>query len=135
MATYSTSQDLIDRHGPNAAVVMGDEDDGARVDQACEDAGALIDTYLEPRYALPLESVPAVLVRLSTDIVHYMLGSMLAGVPVAEDDRRARHKDALALLSKIRSGEVSLGAPELGSGMPATFQAAPRRFGRDTRLM
>jgi len=132
---YASAQDLVERHGPDAVIVLGDADDAAKVDQALDDASAEIDGYLEPRYELPLSSVPQLLVRLCVDIAFYRLASMVAAVPTADDDRRLRYQDAVSVLRRIRSGEVRLGVEALGPGLKPSFNALPRRFGRAQRPM
>lgn len=132
---YATQQQIEDRYGQEALLLVADRDgdgvaDTAVVDQALIDATAEIDTYLAARYDLPLPSTPEVLVRLCVDIVIYRLA---ADADVATEEKRQRYEDAVALLRRMASGEVSLGLPEPpeSSNGTVSINAQPRRFGRD----
>ncbi len=83
-----------------AAAVLG---------QALADAAAEIDGYLVTRLALPLDPVPAVLLRIACDLARYHLYDDGASEAV-----RARYEDAVAFLKGVAAGRVGLG--ETGDG-------------------
>jgi phage gp36-like protein len=106
----------------------------APIAQALDDASAEIDSYLEARFALPLGDPPAVLTRLCTDIAMYRLQVLR---PLHDlDDARRRYDDAIAMLTMVAAGELTLGLaadnqePAPASGAEATGGPA-RLFSRD----
>lgn len=131
---YATRDNMVERWGMDALLVVADRDldgvlDDAVVDQALVDASAEIDTYVGAKNRLPLPSVPEVLVRLCSDIAFYRLSSDGTS---ATEEKRKRYEDAVALLRRIASGEVSLGLPtppDQESSGEAWFEAQPKRFG------
>src|SRR3546814_7856245 len=75
---YASVQDLINRFTEAELIQVTDETgtgvvDQARVDQALAAASATIDSYLRPRYRLPLASVPVRLIDLACDIARFLL--------------------------------------------------------------
>jgi phage gp36-like protein len=111
--TYATQQDLVDRFGAAELAQLTDPVAGTTIDatvvaRALNDAAAEIDTRLAARYALPLASVPTVLVRVAADLARYYLWDARATEQV-----RNRYKDAIALLDKVGSGAVMLAGAEL----------------------
>ena len=103
---YATQADLIDRFGETELAQRTNRVDGLTIDvvvlgRALADADAEIDSYLATRYALPLATVPAVLVRLGADLARYRLYD--DGVP---ETVRLRYQDAVSLLKRMASGEV-----------------------------
>lgn len=116
--TYAVQQDLVDRFGSAELAQLTDPVAGVTIDatvvaRALSDAQADIDTRLSARYALPLASVPAVLVRVAADLARYYLWDAQASEQV-----RNRFKDAVSLLDKLASGAVLL------SGVAALAPAA-----------
>ncbi|HYB92396.1 MAG TPA: DUF1320 domain-containing protein [Candidatus Binataceae bacterium] len=111
--SYASPQDMINRYPNRDLVQLTNEDptavtiDTAPLQQALSDASAEIDGYLEGRFALPLADPPAVLNRLATDIAMYRL-QVLRPLHDLEDARR-RYDDAIAMLGKVASGELTLG--------------------------
>lgn len=105
---YATQSDLEERFGPQELAQLTDRVDGlmpdpAVVARAIADAEAEIDGYLAARYAVPLGTVPAVLVRLTCDIARYRL----------YDDRvteavRTRYTDAIAFLRAVAKGDARI---------------------------
>lgn len=89
----------------------------ARLEEACADAAADIDPYLQARYALPLASVPAVLVRVACDVARYYLYTI-----EATDVVEARFRAAQAFLRDVSAGRASL-------GLDAAQQAEPTQGG------
>jgi len=132
---YANRDQLIERFGLDAVLLVGDRngdgllDDGI-VDQALADATAEVDTYVGRLYRLPLATVPEVLSRLCCDIALYRLS---ADAGSYTEEKRKRYEDAVRLLSSIASGAVSLGLPtpaDDDSSGYAFFEAQPKRFGR-----
>ena len=114
----------------------------ARVVDAVNEAGAVIDGYLAQRgYTLPLE-LPAtstgksVLTSWARAIARYMLHksriSDESKDPIARD-----YRDALKMLGLLAIGKYSLGANDpassgaAGAGTDVRFAGAPTVFGRD----
>lgn len=116
--TYAIQADLETRFGAAEILQLADRDgdglaDSGVVAGALAEAAAEIDAYLAGRYALPLASVPPVLVRLACDIARYRL---MADNPLEE--ARTRYEDARRLLENLAAGRVSLGMP--ASSAPPT---------------
>ncbi|MBU1611244.1 MAG: DUF1320 domain-containing protein [Proteobacteria bacterium] len=133
---YATVQNLIDRYGQDQMLVLADRDndgelDSAVMDRALADADAEVDAFLARRYQLPLAEVPDVLQRIACDIAVYRLCDNDAMVT---DERRRRYEDAMSMLRRIGSGEVSLGiTPQAAQRKAAAafYEGRPRRFRRD----
>ena len=111
--TYATAQDVINRYPNRDLVQLTNEDPTATtvnttpITQALADASAEIDGYIEGRFTLPLTDPPAVLNRLATDIAMYRMQSLR---PLHDlEDARKRYDDAVAMLSKVASGDLTLG--------------------------
>jgi len=142
---YATVEELEQRlGGASALTVIADRDqdgvaDADLVARALSDADAEIDSYLSGRYALPLATVPAVLVRVACDVAVYRITAEYgAGLT---DERRQRYEDAVGWLKRVASGDVSLGLPpqeEPASSSPAVpglISGKPRAFDRRRRCM
>ena len=129
---YAVRQDYIDRFGIAELVQLVDRDqddveDPGVLDQAIADAGAEIDGYLSARYALPLATTPAVLVRICCDITRYRLYDNRA-----TEEVRVRYTDAVRYLTSIAGGVVQLGlatpaASSVDDALPI-YSAADRVF-------
>ncbi|MCX8016394.1 MAG: DUF1320 family protein [Rhodocyclaceae bacterium] len=109
--SYATVDDLIARYGEAEVIQRTDRANAGVVDadvaqRALDDAAAEIDGYLAARYALPLPTVPATLVRLACAIARYRLWEDVASERVRQD-----YEDARRLLEAISRGAVSLGLP------------------------
>ena len=111
--SYATAQDVINRYPNRDLVQLTNEDPTATtvnttpITQALADASAEIDGYIESRFTLPLTDPPAVLNRLATDIAMYRMQSLR---PLHDlEDARKRYDDAVAMLSKVASGDLTLG--------------------------
>lgn len=128
---YATVQDLTDRFGEAELIALTDRADppAGAVDatvaaKALDDASQLIDGYLAGRYALPLASVPSLLVTLCGDIARYRLHT-----DSAEGEPKARYDDAIRLLRDISGGRLTLqiaGAEPAATG-GQVLHAAPER--------
>ncbi len=134
---YATQQDLVDRFSEKELVQITNFDDLAattinatRLQRALDDADAEIDARLQARYALPLASVPRLLVNAACDIARYRLYD-----DRATDQVTRRYEDAIKLLDRIGRGELQLGLDPLQQATPSSagahVQAVPRTFGRD----
>jgi len=107
--TYASQTDLEERFGVNEVLQLSDRENTgsivvAVVTRARADADAEIDTYLASRYALPLSSVPAVLVRVAADMARYYLHDNRA-----TEEVKARYDAAIRWLKSISSGAATLG--------------------------
>jgi phage gp36-like protein len=112
---YATQADLEARFGADELTQLTDRvgagvPDAAIVARALADADAEIDGYLASRYALPLATVPPVLVRIACDIARYRLWE-----DRASEEVRRRYEDARRMLESIARGQVSLGLPAASS--------------------
>jgi len=111
--SYATPQDVINRYPNRDLVQLTNEDptittiNTAVLQQALDDASAEIDGYLAGRFTLPLTDVPEVLNRLACDVAIYRLQSLRPIHDLA--DARRRYDDALAMLTRVASGEMTLG--------------------------
>lgn len=135
---YASAQDIIDRYGNEQLLLLTDRDgnqaaDTEVVDQALTDASAEIDTYIAAKYAMPLASVPASLVRPCVDIAVYRLA---ADRDLGTEEHRLRYEDAIAYLKRIAKGDVSLGLakPPKSSNGVVFVKGRGRKFGRGTLL-
>lgn len=132
--SYATQADMIIRFDEREIVELTDRA-GVGVLNATvladklADADAEIDSYLQGRYALPLTSVPIVLVRVACDIARYHLYDNRATEAVTQ-----RYKDAIAFLRGIAKGDIHLGADALNQSPAVSsapeFDAPERVFGR-----
>lgn len=119
---YASIQDLIDRFGEAELVSLTDRSvppsgsyDTTVAEQSLNDAEAEVDAYLSGRYAMPLASVPNIIVRLVCDIARYHLfGAALT------DEVSKRYNDAIAFLKNVSSGKASLGIDEASGESPET---------------
>jgi len=111
--SYATPQDLINRYPNRDLVQLTNEDptittvNTTALQQSLDDASAEIDGYLGGRFALPLTDVPEVLNRLTCDVAIYRLQSLRPIHDLA--DARRRYDDAIAMLTKVASGGMTLG--------------------------
>jgi phage gp36-like protein len=139
---FATKADMIARFGEREVIALTDRDMNGTIDDAVIAAGlaaaeAEITGYLAGRYALPFNSVPAILVGYCCDIARYRL----TGTEVTcTDDITARHADAMRYLRSVAKGEISLGIDQTGApvgGVAATGTgvrklAGNRRFNNET---
>lgn len=108
--SYTTQSQLTDRYGSRMLIALTDRAypgtgavDTAVVTRALADADAMIDGYLQGRYALPLASTPALLVDVAEMIAIWKLHTA-APDPKIETD----YKGALMTLKDIANGVVRL---------------------------
>lgn len=138
--SYATAQDVINRYPNRDLVQLTNEDPTATtvnttpITQALADASAEIDSYIEARFTLPLADPPAVLNRLATDIAMYRMQTLR---PLHDlDDARKRYEDAVAILTKVAAGELTLGLASDGKEPPIaaaveSVEGPKRVFNRD----
>lgn len=119
--TYATLDQLKNRFGDDLLIRTTDRAtpptgliDVSIVDQALADTDAVIDGYLEARYALPVTVVPTQLVDLALSIAIYKLHIYSADDKITDD-----YKDALRALREIAKGDIRLtiaGKPAANNG-------------------
>lgn len=120
--SYASQNDMIERFGEREVRILTDREnmgliDAAVLAYALTQADAEIDGYLQGRFALPLASVPVLLVGIACDVARYRL----AGTDIRETDPiRTRYKDAIKLLTSISKGELQLGLSAGGQPAPET---------------
>ena len=134
---YAVKQNLIDRFGQTELAQLTDRVDGETIDdavlnRALDDADAIINSYLQTRYTLPLASVPPRIVEVACDIARYKLYE-----DRVTDIVRQRYSDAIAWLKDVSSGRAGLGLD--AAGVETTqdtgavdYRANERVFDRDT---
>jgi phage gp36-like protein len=87
-----------------------DEDTGAhnsgRILRAIDDADSEINGYIGMRYTVPLDPVPVLIRKFSTDIAVWNLYARREGAP---EDRKIRYEKALEYLKGVAKGIFSLG--------------------------
>ncbi|MBF0858801.1 DUF1320 domain-containing protein [Gluconobacter sp. LMG 31484] len=110
---YASVSDLIQRFGERELInnttpegMPGESIDQARVSQALTDASALIDSFLNRRFAVPLQDAPASVVNACCKIARFDLAQSGASQPT--EQMRLDQKDALAWLTLIAKGTVTL---------------------------
>jgi phage gp36-like protein len=134
--TYAVKQNLIDRFGETELAQLTDRDAGevindATLNRSLEDADAIINSYLQTRYTLPLASVPPRIVEVACDIARYKLFE-----DRVTDIVRQRYVDAIAWLKDVAAGKASLGLDAAGveteseSGT-VDYEANDRVFNQD----
>ncbi len=127
MGRYASQADIV----PSlivesvAAQITRDDPAAATIDTAVfathiEEAEAEVDAYLGARFALPLDTVPVLVRRLSARIARYRLyasrpGEVEAGV-------RADYDAAVRMLERIAEGRLEIG---LASGGEAVATSSP----------
>ncbi|EAB3326333.1 DUF1320 family protein [Salmonella enterica subsp. enterica serovar Bovismorbificans] len=132
---YASAQDMRDRYDNLDTLLFqpgSDTPNEKRLTQALNDAGALADSYLSAKYALPLAVVPQVLVQHCCAIAFYYLCDQQA-----TDQARDRYREALTWLREVKSGSIPVGVDEAGSA-PASddlpqMQAEAPVFGRNQK--
>ena len=131
---YATLADLVARFGEQELIDQTDRLSGTNVDAAVvarvlDDASAIMSSYLAGRYALPMATVPALLVGLCCDLARYALYP-----DAAPDLVKERYQNALKLLARIADGTLKLGlsGPPAQAGLSQVVSSS-RLFSRDVR--
>src|SRR5580693_4363827 len=118
--SYAQPADIINRYPNRDLVQLTNEDPTAttvNVDAMqvfLDDASAEMDTYLEARLELPLQTsdTPARLVNLCIVIAMYLMQSLR---PLHDlEDVRKRYDDAIAVLKQFKDGKLTLGLSVTG---------------------
>ena len=135
---YAVKQDMIDRFGETEIRQLTDKADpptGAINDvvlgRALADADGYVDAALNGRYALPLVSIPKILVAAACNIARYQLYEDAAGEEV-----KRRFDDARKFLEAVSKGTMTLGVDGAGVSVPPAaggveFNDSRRAFGGD----
>jgi phage gp36-like protein len=106
----------------------------ARIDAAIGDAQGEVDGWLQERYDVPLDPVPALIKRACIDVAIPNLYSRK--VETLPDVRVKRYDNAIKLLARIADGKLSLGIavqPEETNSGKVLVTASTRIF-PDTEL-
>ena len=108
---YATLADMQALYGTTEVATCSDWDNtGALVPQhvidALADASDEMDSYIGVRYSLPLDSVPDDLVRRCCEVGMYKLCPYATTLT---ELKTQRYKDAVAWLTKLADGRVTLG--------------------------
>lgn len=138
--SYALKQDLIDRFGEKELRELTDRVnrppttiDDTVVGRALADATALIDGYIAKAYALPLATVPEILVKVAADIARYYLHGKAAD---KDSPVTTAYNQAVAWLKDVAKGLVELddgGDIPAPAGGGAIKTSAPNRvFTRDS---
>lgn len=134
---YATAADLRVRFDERQLAALTDPQgklaDDAKLLQACTDASAEIDGYLQARYVVPAAPVPLVLVDRCCDIAIYKLARLKPQATVASAKERC--DEATAWLRDVSKGVVTLAlnaagqAPAPATTGPILTDQADRLFG------
>ena len=134
---YATKADMLKRYEEQELIQLTDNVEpytgeivDAILDNALDDASAMIDLYLGSLYDLPLAETPAALVNIACVIAFHGLNrnSMT-------DEIRAAYEDAEKRLDKITKGIIKLdvgGSEPKSAAAMAKVSAPDRIFNRDT---
>lgn len=135
---YCSLDDIKKRLDEDVLVRLTDDSGSGQIDasvvnQAIEDASAEVDGYLQGRYDVPLQVVPTLIRRLSTDIAVYLLFAR-RGLEEAGPDGVIwkAYQAARDTLSKMAKGEVRIGAGLPRSRPELLVDSADRVFSRDS---
>lgn len=131
--SYCTQQDMVDRFGERDIITLTDIGvpatgaiDVTVLTRALDDASAQIDAYLAARYALPLTSVPQILVQSACDIALYLLHRD-PPEPVIK-----RRDSAVAFLKDLATGKAQLGLTTNEEPATVQYSETTRIFDSDT---
>lgn len=111
---YAVEADLTKYFGEEQLLIAADRDaDGTAdtdvISTALEAAEDEIDSYVGVRYDIPLTSVPGVLKRICCDLAMY---HMSVDQQSMTEGKEKKYNDAIAWLTKLATGKVTLGAEE-----------------------
>lgn len=140
--SYATAQDLVDRFGEPEMIQLTNVPGGdyeevieANAAPALADAGGTVDSYLRPRYRLPLATVPVRIKAVCCDIARFFL--MHGGQREPTKQATDAYDRAIAWLKDIAAGKADLGLDAAGDpaaeGAGARVTTRPgRTFSRDS---
>jgi phage gp36-like protein len=113
--SYAALADLTERFGATELGELCPDGNGGvdpvRTQQALDDAGAIIDSYLRPRYALPLPVVPPLLGRLECDLARALIYASTPGT-LPTDAVKAARDAAMTHLRDLGAGKAMLDLPD-----------------------
>ncbi len=125
--SYATQIQLTERYGERMLIALTDRGDVATglidtsvVDQALAEADAMIDGYLQGRYALPLATTPVLVADIAQTLAIWKLHTTAADPKIEQD-----YKEAMRSLRDIASGLISL---SVAGVQPATTGATGARI-------
>lgn len=116
--TYATRTDLEERYGADELEQRESVLAAGAVGRALADADAEVDGYVAAAYAVPLNPVPANIVRVACSIARYrLLGD------AATEQARKDYEDAIRFLRDVQGGRATLmaAAPLAGNTPAATI--------------
>jgi phage gp36-like protein len=134
---YATLDDLKKQIPEDMLIQLTDDAgsgvvDSTIVDAALETADVEIDGYIGVRCALPLNPVPAIIVKQAIDLAIYNLYARRQGPP---DHWQRRYDNVIRFLGMVAKGDISLGVGDpnsTGSGDEAVASSGDRIFSRET---
>jgi phage gp36-like protein len=133
---YCIQSDIEKRIPEDILIELTDDDgtgmvDTGNVDRAIEDADDEIDSFLGLQYALPLDSVPGLVRRMSVDLAVCNLYGRRPHLTIPETQKE-RCDSARKILEKIAAGKLSLGSdspsPSSDAGIETTKSKSDRTF-------
>lgn len=106
---YCTLTDMINRFELTELIQLSDSAhigmiDDAVVNAAISDASNLIDGYISGRYALPLQSVPSVLISICANIARYNMYDN-----AVTDVVQRNYDAAIRFLEQVGTGKIKMG--------------------------
>lgn len=136
MASYAVLADVQDMVDSDELVRLTDDagsgtEDETLITSQLEKASAEMDGYLGAVYPLPLASPPVILTSICVDIAVFNMYARRQGPP---EHWAARHKNAIAFLTKVAEGKISLGAGDPNGNANAStpeISGPTRIFSRD----
>lgn len=107
---YCVKADLVRRFGAAELAQLTDETaaqspDDTEINEACEEASSLIDSYLATRYAVPVDPVPTMVRKWACDIARKYVWKSRAD---AEHPVTLAFNAALAQLKDVAKGIAAL---------------------------
>lgn len=118
---YTTQAELLQRFGDRELIELTDRAhsgaiDGAVLERAIADADALVNSYLTPRYRLPL--APALIEQSSLGAVASDLARYHLYDGAATEEVEKRYERAVAWLKDLARGQASLGGDDRAVATP-----------------
>lgn len=140
--SYATAEELVARFGEPEMIQLTNPPGGdfeeviaANAAPALADAAGTIDSYLRPRYRLPLATVPVRIKAVCCDVARFFL--MHGGQREPTAQAKDAYDRAIAWLRDVAAGKADLGLDAAGDpaqeGSGARVTTKPRRtFSRDS---
>jgi len=111
---YCTQDDLKEQISEQTMIELADDDgdgvpDAGIIDALITESGDMIDSYLRDKYLVPFTDPPVLIKRICRNLtVCALYRRRLENLP---DSIRDLQQEQLALLEKLASGQVRIGAP------------------------